>query len=66
MPQISDTGKRNPRYYWGRIIGANVVASVIVMTVFSGLTWRTPPRTVLVGFAVTFLFRAASRRCSAS
>jgi sensor histidine kinase YesM len=56
MPQISETGKRNPRYYWGRIIGANVVASVILVTVFSGLTWRTPPRRALVGFAVTFLF----------
>jgi sensor histidine kinase YesM len=56
MPQVSETGKRNPRYYWGRIIAANVVAAVIVVTVFSGLTWRTPPRTALVGFAVAFLF----------
>jgi len=56
MPQVSETGKRNPRYYWGRIIAANVVAAVIVMTVFSGVTWRTTPRTALVGFAVAFLF----------
>ena len=56
MSQIGETGKRNPRYYWGRIIAANVAASVIVPTVISGLTWRTPLRTALAGFAVTFLF----------
>jgi two-component system, LytTR family, sensor histidine kinase AlgZ len=56
MPQVSDTGKRNPRYYWGRIIAANMAASVIVPTVFSGLTWRTPLRPALVGVGVTFLF----------
>jgi sensor histidine kinase YesM len=56
MPQISETGKQNPRYYWGRIIAANVAASVIVLVVFNGLTWRTPPRAALAGFAVVFLF----------
>ena len=56
MPQISETGKRNPRNYWGRIIAANVVASVIVLTVFSGVTWRTPPRAALAAFGVAFLF----------
>jgi len=37
-------------------IQAPMAASVIVPTVISGLTWRTPLRTALAGFAVTFLF----------
>src|SRR5439155_8492430 len=56
MPQINEHGKKNLRYYWGRIIAANVVASVIVLTVFSGVTWQTPPRVALVAFGVAFLF----------
>jgi sensor histidine kinase YesM len=56
MPQISESRKRNPRYYWGRIIAANVVASVIVLIVFSGLTWRTPPREALTAFGVALVF----------
>ena len=56
MPQISESGQRNRRYYWWRILAANVVASVIALTVFSGLTRRTPLRTSLVAFGVAFVY----------
>lgn len=48
--------KAETRQYWGRIFTANVVASAIVLFVFSGATWQTSPAQLVRGFAIAFLF----------
>jgi two-component system LytT family sensor kinase len=42
--------------YWSRIIGANVVASLLVVLVFSGVSTQTPIREMLEAFLVAFTF----------
>jgi len=42
--------------YWLRIVSANIAASIVVVLVFSGVSWRTPPRQILEAFAVALLF----------
>jgi signal transduction histidine kinase len=48
--------KRERRAYWQRIVVGNVIAAAIVLFAFSGATWRTPPRELLRGYAIAFLF----------
>jgi sensor histidine kinase YesM len=52
------TGPENVRY-WGRIIGANIVASLLVVVVFSGASMRTPVRQLLQAFFVALTFSAS-------
>ena len=42
--------------YWRRIVVGNVIASAVVLFVFSGATWRTPPAEMLRGFGIALLF----------
>jgi sensor histidine kinase YesM len=42
--------------YWGRILGANIVASLLVIVVFSGVSTRTPIRQLLGAFFTSFTF----------
>jgi two-component system sensor histidine kinase AlgZ len=53
LPQVS---RRKTLGYWGRILGANVAASVLVLAVFGGISRRTPPREIAVAFAIAFVF----------
>jgi two-component system, LytTR family, sensor histidine kinase AlgZ len=48
--------KRLTVRYWTRILVANVAASMVVLLVFSGVSWHTPPRRILEGFGVALLF----------
>src|SRR5581483_8673975 len=49
-------GKRFGSRYWRRILAANLLASLAVTVVFSGVTWHTPPRRMAEAFAVALLF----------
>jgi LytS/YehU family sensor histidine kinase len=42
--------------YWARILVLNAVASVVVVVLFNGVSWRTPPRDMLEAFGVAMLF----------
>jgi sensor histidine kinase YesM len=42
--------------HWRQIIIANLIASAIVLFVFSGASWRTPLPQLLRGYAIAFLF----------
>jgi len=42
--------------YWRRILAGNVIASLVVVAAFSGVTMRTPPLDVLQAFGIAFLF----------
>jgi two-component system, LytTR family, sensor histidine kinase AlgZ len=42
--------------YWLRILFANVAAAIVVVLVFSGVSWRTPPRRILEAFGIAMLF----------
>src|SRR5262249_42952616 len=42
--------------YWLRILFANVAASIVVVLVFSGVTWSTPPRRILTACGIALLF----------
>lgn len=52
MPQV----KTATWAYWGRILFANVLASVVVVFAFSDATMSTPPRELLRVFSISFLF----------
>jgi hypothetical protein len=42
--------------YWQRIFVGNVIAAAVVLFVFSGATWRTPPGEIARAFGIAFLF----------
>ena len=42
--------------YWLRILFANLAAAIVVVLVFSGVTWHTPWRGILVAFGIALLF----------
>jgi sensor histidine kinase YesM len=42
--------------YWQRIFVGNVIASAVVLFVFSGATWRTPPGEMARAFGIALLF----------
>jgi signal transduction histidine kinase len=42
--------------YWQRIFVGNLIASAIVLFVFSGATWRTPPGEMARAFGIALLF----------
>jgi two-component system, LytTR family, sensor histidine kinase AlgZ len=44
--------------YWLRITATCLAASVLVTIVYSGVSWRTPPRLMLQAFGVSMLFSA--------
>jgi two-component system sensor histidine kinase AlgZ len=46
----------NGSHYWRRIVLGNVIASLIVVVMFSGATFRTPVVELVKAFAVAFLF----------
>jgi len=53
---LPDPTRRRPAGYWLRILAANVGAAILVLFVFSGASWRTPPRELLEAFGVALLF----------
>src|SRR5260370_26148698 len=48
--------KRWTARYWARIFATTVAASIVVTLVFTGVSWRTPPRVLLEQFLVALLF----------
>jgi sensor histidine kinase YesM len=48
--------QRRPLGYWLRMLGWSVAATVAVVVVFSGVSWRTPWPRLLEAFGVSFLF----------
>jgi len=48
--------KRWTARYWARVLAATVAASIVVTLVFTGVSWRTPPRVLLEQFLVALLF----------
>ncbi len=42
--------------YWRRILVGNLIAAAIVLFAFSGVTWRTPARSIGQAFLVAMLF----------
>ena len=51
-----DPYKRFSAAYWTRIVGANVAAALLVVVVYSGVSWRTPMPKMLEAFGVAMLF----------
>ena len=47
---------RHGAAYWLRILGTCVAASLVVTVVYSGVSWRTPPRLMLEAFSISLLF----------
>ncbi len=48
--------KRDTAAYWRRILAGNLIASVVVVLLFSGARFQSPPRLVLRSFLVALLF----------
>jgi signal transduction histidine kinase len=48
--------KRETVAYWRRIAIGTLIASGVVLFVFSGATWRTPPSELARGYGISFLF----------
>lgn len=55
---LDEPVRRFSSRYWLRIGATCVAASVLVTVVYSGVSWRTPPRLVLQAFGVSMLFSA--------
>jgi sensor histidine kinase YesM len=50
--------RRFSRAYWARVVCVSLAAALAVTIVYSGVSWRTPPRRILQAFAVAMLFSA--------
>jgi sensor histidine kinase YesM len=49
-------GRRPGARYWLRVLAANIGAALVVTTVYSGVSLRTPPRQLAEAFGVALLF----------
>jgi signal transduction histidine kinase len=56
MPQVRRARAKHDRRYWLRILLWGPLATVTALVLFSGVTWKTPWRSILEGLGATAVF----------